>query len=100
MAGYRGNNDDVSPATLKAVRAQAARALAATSQFAGAGDPVKQQWAESLLVQAVLIEAAVEQSKSDRARLRDVGTAVNTGAKGMGLDLTTMKLTEQGFAPL
>lgn len=96
----RGHNDDVSRAVVKAVRDQAARALAATPQFAGAGDAVKQEWAESLLIQTALIEAAVDQSKADRARMRDVGTAVNLGAKGMGLDLMTMKLTEQGFVPL
>lgn len=78
-------------------RGQAARALAA-SGLAGAGGAAKQELAESLLLQTVLIEAAVEQAQGDPRRLRDVGAAVNTGAKGMGLDLTRMNLTEAGFS--
>lgn len=96
----RGRNDDVSPATIKAVRAQAAWTLGAKAVLAGAGDPVKQELTESLLIQTLLIDAAVDQAKTDPAQMRKVGAAVNQGAKGMGLDLTRLNLTERGFAPL
>jgi hypothetical protein len=97
--GSRGRTDDVSPATIRAVRDQAAQALGSTGQFTGAGDPAKQEMAESLLIQSLLIEAAVEQAQTDPAKLRDVGAAVRQGAKGMGLDLDQMNLTEAGFVP-
>lgn len=95
----RGRNDTPGPAVKDAVREQAARALTAAPEFAGAGDAAKQELAESLLVQAALIDTAVEQAKGDRRRLDAVGAAVAQGARGMGLDLSTMELTDQGFVP-
>ena len=96
----RGRNDDVSPATVKAVRAQAAQTLGGKAILAGAGDPVKQELAESLLIQTLLIDAAVDQAKTDAAQMKKVGAAVNQGAQGMGLDLMRLNLTETGFSPL
>ena len=95
----RGHNNTTSRATNDAVRAQAARALAASPQIVAAGDAAKQEFAESLLVQATMIDAAVEQSKGNSAQMRQIGAAVNQGARRMGLDLTTMELTEGGFVP-
>lgn len=95
----RGRNDSSPRAINEAVRAQAGRALSASPQFVGATDAAKQELAESLLVQAAMIDAAVERSKGDAALLRRIGGAVNQGARRMGVDLTTMQLTEQGFVP-
>jgi hypothetical protein len=95
--GSRGRTDDVSPATIKAVRAQAAGALGATAGFGGTGDAARQEMAESLLIQAAMIEAAVEQAKGNAEQLRTVGGAINQGAKQMGVDLTKLNLTENGF---
>lgn len=95
----RGRNDTPGPVVKDAVRVQAARALTASPEFAGSGDAAKQELAESLLVQAALIDTAVEQAKGDRRRLDAVGAAVAQGAQGMGLDLSTMELTDQGFVP-
>ncbi len=95
----RGHNNTTSRATNDAVRDQAARALSASPQFVGASDAAKQELAESLLIQAAMIDASVEQSKGKSAQMRQIGAAVNQGAKRMGLDLTTMELTEQGFVP-
>ncbi|MGK6354137.1 DUF6683 family protein [Sphingomonas sp. DT-207] len=95
----RGHNNVTSRATNDAVRDQAARALSASPQLVGAGDAAKQELAESLLIQAAMIDSVVEQSKGNSAQMRQIGAAVNQGAKRMGLDLTTMELTEQGFVP-
>lgn len=95
----RGHNDDQSPALYAAVRGQARRALADTPALAGAGDAAKQEFAESLMLQSLLIDAAVEQAKGDPARLGAVGAAAAQGARGMGLDLSAMTLTENGFVP-
>ena len=84
-------------ATAAAVKAQAARAILAGGKIAGVPDAMKQEFAEALLIQALLLEAALEQAKGNEAQLKAVAVAANAGAKGMGLDLTTMKLTGQGF---
>ena len=94
-----GKNDDPKPAILAAVRAQAAAAVTATGEMARASDAQKQELAEALWVQTVLIDGAVEQAKHDPARLRQVGDAVRQGARGMGLNLDTIELTSKGFVP-
>lgn len=96
----RGSNATPSRAKNEAVRGQAARALTASAKFTGADDAAKQELAESLLVQAALIDTAVEQAKGDRARLAAIGAAVAKGARGMGIDLGMMELTEDGFVPI
>ncbi|WP_404333678.1 DUF6683 family protein [Sphingomonas sp. MMS12-HWE2-04] len=95
--GHGGADSDHDRATYQAVRAQAARALARVPSFAGADDAARQEFAELLLVQAVLAEAAVTQAKGDPQRLRAVAGAVNQGARAMGVDLTAMALTPGGF---
>lgn len=95
----RGNNDMPSRNIIAAVKAQAARALARTAEFRSASDATKQELAESLWVQAALIDGAVEQSKGKPDDLRAIGKAAAQGARGMGIDLNTMALTEEGFVP-
>jgi len=92
-----GNNDTPDPATLAAVRRQAATAVAATPGIAGASDAKKQELAEALWVQSALIDASVEQAKRDAAQLRAVGNAVRKGAQAMGLDLDRLDLAPGGF---
>jgi hypothetical protein len=94
-----GANPDPSRAMSQAVRAQAASALATTPAIAGAGDAAKQQFAEALLVQMILVDTAVEQNKANPSRLRALAVAVSQGARQMGLDLSAMRLTETGFVP-
>jgi len=93
----RGSNAETSDRTNMAVRAQAARALVGIGTIAQASDAAKQELAESLLIQTMLIDAAVEQAKGNPSQLAAVGAAAGQGARGMGLDLSTMDLTEQGF---
>lgn len=95
----RGRNDTPSAPTNKAVQAQAARALSATPNLAGANDAAKQQLAEALLIQAVMLDAAVDQAKGNPTQMKAVSAAAAQGARGMGLDMATMELTEQGFVP-
>lgn len=94
-----GVSGDTSRATAQAVRAQAARAIAAMPAFASATAAQKQEFAESYLVQAVLVGAAKEQSKDDPGKLAQVSAAVEKGARAAGLDLRAMTLTEEGFRP-
>jgi hypothetical protein len=93
----RGRNDDTAPAVNAAVRAQTHRALAATPALVGADDATRQQLAESLLLHAMLIDAAVDQAKGNPQRMQVVGKTAAEGARAMGLDLGAMTLTERGF---
>ncbi|WP_294331956.1 DUF6683 family protein [uncultured Sphingomonas sp.] len=95
----RGSNDTPSRAVLAAVRRQAAGAIAATGQIAGASDAQKQELAESLWVQSALIDGAVEQAKQKPERLRAIGDAARKGAEQMGIDLDRFELTAEGFVP-
>ncbi|PSJ43484.1 DUF6683 family protein [Allosphingosinicella deserti] len=95
----RGNNDSPSRTMSEAVSAQAARAISATPEIAGADDAAKQEFAEALLIQMTLVDTAVEQNKNNPAQLRALGSAVAQGAEQMGIDLSSMQLTENGFVP-
>jgi hypothetical protein len=94
-----GTNDETDAKTKEAVRQQAQRALIATPVLTGAGDATKQEMAESMLIQLLLIDAAVDQAKGKPEQMRAVGKAVAQGARGMGVDLSTITLTEAGFVP-
>ena len=88
-----------SRATAQAVRDQAARAIGTTPEFASATAAQKQEFAESYLVQAMMVGAAKEQAAGDPAKLAQVSAAVEKGARAAGLDLRAMTLTEKGFRP-
>lgn len=89
---------DTPPARqIAAVRAQAARAMAAVPEMATATDAVKQEMAEANLVQAALIGAYMEHAKGNPALFRQVATAVRKGARASGLNLDAMELTDDGF---
>lgn len=96
----QGTNPTPSRAQSQAVRAQAARALASVPSIRGASDAQKQEFAEALLIQMVFVDVAVEQNKGNPAQLRALSSAVAQGARGMGLDLSRMRLTENGFVPI
>lgn len=93
----RGSNETPSAARVAAVKAQTARALSATPMMRGASDAAKQEMAEALLIQAAMLDDAVEQSKARSDWMAGVRAAAAQGAKGMGLDLSAMTLTDAGF---
>ena len=94
-----GDMSDFTRAQSQAVKAQSANALASTPEFAGATDATKQEFAEAMMVQAMLISASVDTYKDDPAMMRQLAAAVRKGAKASGLDLDSMTLTENGFVP-
>ena len=79
------------------VKTQSGAALAAVPNVIGASDQQKQQFAEALLVQTLLIEASVEKAQHNPAQRKEIANAVLQGARAMGLDLATMTLTNEGF---
>ena len=97
--GSQGRSDDATPGQMAMVKRQAANALASTPEFATASDAGKQEMAEAMLVQVILMTATVETYKSDPAMLAKTRTAIAKGAREMGIDLNSMKLTDEGFRP-
>jgi hypothetical protein len=94
-----GRTDTPPPATFAAVKAQVKRAFAATPAFAATTDAQKQEMAEAMLVQGLLLDAASEQAvKQGGAVAAQVADAALKGAKASyGFDLNAMTLTPQGF---
>jgi hypothetical protein len=92
-----GDSSTPSAQTMQAVAAQAARGLSSSPEFAAANDAQKQEMAEALMVQGVMIASAFEQAAGDRNQLKAIGEAVAKGAEASGLELDKMKLTDQGF---
>ncbi len=97
--GAKGRSDDATPGQMAMVKRQASNALASTPEFASASDASKQELSEAMLVQAAMIQGAIDAYKSDPAMLAKTRAAIAKGATGMGLDLSTMTLTEEGFIP-
>lgn len=95
----RGISEEPTPRTIAAVRAQAARALSASPAVRGANDAAKQQLAEALLIQAAMLDGVVEAAKGKPEMMKAARAAAAQGARGMGLDLASMTLTDAGFAP-
>ncbi len=98
--GSRGQNEDLPKAQMIAVRNQAANALLLNPKFTSATNIQKQELAEAMILQAIIISAFVNNAKSDPALMEKVKVAISQGAKGMGLDLDRMTLTLQGFRPV
>jgi hypothetical protein len=97
--GANGRSDDATPGQMAMVKRQATNALASTREFASATDAGKQELAEAMLVQAAMIGDTVDTYKSDPAMLAKTRAAIAKGAREMGLDLNSMKLTDEGFVP-
>lgn len=95
----KGRPDSPTRAQAQAVRKQAMSALLTARPLASATDAMKQKLAETLLVQAALLDAAVQQAKSNPALMNQVMDAARKGALSIGFDVTTVTLTPQGFKP-
>jgi hypothetical protein len=95
--GSRGRNEDLPKAQMIAVRNQVANALILNPKFASATNIQKQELAEAMILQTVLISAFVGNAKSDPVLMEKVKVAIGQGAKEMGLDLDRVTLTPQGF---
>lgn len=93
----QGRESDPSAGPLAAVRRQAASALLASGSIERATESAKQEMAEALLVQAALVDAANDKMRGDPDQRRALSAAVNKGARAMGLDLTSMTLSPDGF---
>ena len=82
-----------------AVKRQAADALSAAPDNVLASDSAKQEFAETLLVQAAIIEASADMYRSNPAMTRRLAGTVRQAARSLKVDLDSMTLTENGFVP-
>lgn len=100
-AWYTSQKIDPEPdgATVEAVKRQVYAAFAATPGFANTSDADRQEYAEALLLQMLMLSVAFEQNKNNSAVLSQLAEAARQGAKASGVDLSKMTLTPQGFVP-
>jgi hypothetical protein len=95
-----GDTRDTDRATAQAVRMQSIAAMNAAPAIRAMTDAQKQEFAETLLVQAVIFDSFVKQYKNSPAQMRALGSAIRQGAMRSGLDLDAMTLTTSGFVPV
>jgi hypothetical protein len=95
------NKQDETPdrGTVVMVKQQVYAAFAATPDFAKTTDAERQEFAESLLIQAAMLSSAFEQMKGDPKQLDQLAQAARKGAEASGIDLSKMTLTQNGFVP-
>jgi hypothetical protein len=95
--GVRGSTEG-EPAEFKAVSAQVARALGTDPTFTGASDASKQEIAESMLVQAVLANQAVQAAQKQPSAMPAIKAAIGQGTRSsFGMDLTRVRLGADGL---
>ncbi len=92
-----GQTEDPSPAAIRAVKAQTEQAFLASPALLSIDDGAKQEFAEGLLIQAVILGSALEQVQSDPAQLRALAKVARSGARQVGVDLDAIALTDRGF---
>lgn len=100
ISAWNGANGIETPpdhVQIQAVRRQAAAALSARPDITGADNAFKQEMAEGLLLQSLLIDQTIAGAKADPATLAQVATAIRQGASATGLELDRMDLTANGF---
>lgn len=89
----QGKSGDPDPVLCTAVRNQVVALLPGQAKLA---DADKQRLAEGLLLQALLVEAAVDQARTP-AEKTQVAELVRRTVAPMGMDFSTMTLTPKGF---
>ena len=92
-----GESTTVTKGLARAVKRQSATALLAIPEIVNASEEEKQSFSEALLVQAVLLDESNQKFRNDRQFGPKLRAATRQGAQKMGLDLTAMDLTEDGF---
>lgn len=96
--GVRGSIDS-KPADFRAVGLQFRTAMALVPAMAKVSNAVKQQTAETLLLQALLTEQAVTGAKKQPESMSGVKSMIAKGATAtFGFDLAKLRLGAKGFA--
>lgn len=97
-AAVRGSDADPAPEVMRGLSDQLAAAIGATPGFTRASDAEKQELAESMIVQAVIISRHASAARDRPDLQRRVSEAVARGAQAtFGVDLTALDLTADGL---
>lgn len=96
--GVRGSNEDPPRAKVRATREQMHRVLLSTSSFASTSNEAKQQMSDAFLLQLMVTDRLVTDAKGDPSKMDSVKSTIGqTVLNTFKLDLTKMKLTDQGL---
>ncbi len=93
----RGKQDTPTRAQMAAVKAQAQAGMARVPTFVAMNNAQKQEMADSLMFQTILVEILMDQAKTNAEVLPAARTMAETNAKSLGLDLSATELTMTGF---
>lgn len=94
-----GNNGDPTRAQIVGLRDQLARAMAGTPALLNASDATKQEFAETLLIQAAVNGALLQGAGSDPDRVKQVSATVARSVRStFGIDLQRSRLTATGLS--
>lgn len=94
-----GVHDAPDGATMAAVKKQTRDSFLATPGVDDLSDAQKQKFAEALLLQTLVVDTSMDRARGDAALEAQVAEAARTGAMQGGVDLSAMKLTQNGFEP-
>lgn len=97
--GVSGREVQYSARLFGAVKRQASNVVLAAPDVAASSDAVKQETAEMLIIQAAITRAHIDKVNGDSAQKAALAEAINRDAKAMGMDLTRIELTDEGFVP-
>lgn len=92
-------DEDPDRGTIAMVKQQVRNAFAATPSFFATSSADRQEYAESLMLQATILASSFEQLQNNPAMLDQLAKAARQGAKASGLNLSLMTLTKNGFVP-
>ena len=96
--GTRGSTDGTK-AQFRAVSNQLAEVVASTPALARTSNAVKQQAAEGMILNALLVDATVSNAKKNPSTMPAVRAAVGQGARAaFGFDLTMLNLGANGLS--
>lgn len=90
-------NMSTNPKVHLAVKEQMESVISSVPSIISADDATKQGIAESFLVQTLLLSVNRANVGSNSVEQQAFAESVNQGAKTLGLDLSNLNLTEQGF---
>ena len=101
ISAWRAANSDTAGAAsgkkLRAVRAQVAQILLSSGALLPLSNIQKQEMAETMIIQTFVTGFSESQAKGDSAKLANIRQEVMQMHLTAGLDLTSIKLTENGF---
>ena len=95
-----GDLSETPPETAAAVSLQMKFAMLQAPDLLALDDALKQELAESLLIQGVLIAASASDAAGNPAASAEVAKAVRQGALTASIDLDAIRLTDTGFVPV